>query len=177
MVNFVRGGVRLYDHPNLRAVEAPAHLDADERIAAAAGAGAATPTTGGDTYLTAVLKLVPAEIITLYMAVRDSASAHQSLRLWFIICAVACLILRGYASLPKSAKGHTLNFKDPQWIGVVISVVAFYLWAYATGAGPEWPSLLKYLQPEQWLASAMAGILGILAPLVVPGDPNTADGS
>jgi hypothetical protein len=172
MVNFVRGGVRLYDHPQIVKRTPTGHLDADEGGAPAAD----VPSNRSDTYLTAVLKLIPAEVVTVYMAIRDSATQHGKLTLWFILCLVTCFIFRSYASLPRNTKSGLPDFRDAQWIGVVVAVIAFYLWAYATGAGPELPSFLGFLQIDSWLASALAALLGILAPLIVPGDPDTKDG-
>ncbi len=167
MVNFVRGGVRVYNHP--RAVFA--RLDSTEGSPAAAGVPAHMPpdeTNRSDTYLTALLKLIPAEIVSVYMAVRDSAATHGRPAAWFFLCLGTCFILRIYASLPKTAG---FSVRDVQWRGVAVSCVAFLLWAFSIGSDRPVP----WIPLDPWLASAIAGLLTLLAPLLVAGDPNATD--
>jgi hypothetical protein len=164
MVNFIRGGVRLYNHPRVPL----ARLDAAPNDHGAIDRNqAADDTNGSDTYMTALLKLIPAEVVSVYMAIRDSASAHKSLTIWFLLCLVVCFVLRTYASLPKSGNA---GLWVVQWRGVIVSAIAFVLWAFAIGGDPPIPGTPL----EQWSASALAALLALLAPLIVPGDPNTA---
>jgi len=161
MPNFLRGGTRIYTE--LTPARPLAHLDSvdpDNKPR--------TPeeTNRSDTYLTTLLKLVPAEIVSVYMAIRDSATQHQALALWFFACLIVCFILRAYASLPKTSAGERKGITQVQWIGVIVSCIAFCLWAFSIGS--ERP--VSWIPLDQWLAAALAALLSILAPLLVPGD-------
>jgi hypothetical protein len=161
MVNFVRGGTRIYGQSEPRATG----LESVPLTAATGG-------PPGDNYLSALLKLIPAEVVSIYMAIRDSAAQHDSASLWFILCLIACLILRTYSNLPRKPKGTVW---DTQWRCVAVSVVAFFLWAQAIGSSKPLLPMLPLLNLEQWLASALAALFGVLAPLLVPAD--AGDGS
>lgn len=156
VVNFLAGGTRVYARPD-RLI---GFLDADDPTHAPTGA---EQTNRNDSYLSVLLKLVPAEVVSVYMAIRDSATQHGGLAVWFFACLAVCLVLRAYSSLPKTgARG----FRDVQWAGVAVSCVGFFLWAYAIGADPP----IAALPLQQWLASALAALLSLLAPIIVPGD-------
>ena len=90
MPNFIRGGARIYTEPASRG-RIVAHLDATDEETRPQ-----TPdeTNRSDTYLTTLLKLIPAEIVSLYIAFRDLWSEHDYLWAWFWICLASCLILR-----------------------------------------------------------------------------------
>jgi hypothetical protein len=160
MANFLRGGTRIYVDPG-RPIQPLGHLDADD---AEDRPQTPTETNRNDNYLTTLLKLVPAEVIAVYMAIRDSAEQHGSLDVWFFACLAVCFILRAYASQPKTPADDRSFFVRVQWIGVILSCVAFFLWAFSIAPPVGWIPL------EQWLASALAALLSILAPLFVPGD-------
>ena len=185
MANFIRGGSRIY----ATAPDVPRPADTawlrqlghndlataveDRLQAAPAGAAPGGPKqpAKGDNYLSALLKLVPAEIITVYLATKDTASEHHALTTWFLLCLLTCVIFRAYSNLPDKA-GAAL--RDIQWRTVVVSAVAFFLWAFATADQGKPP--ISGLNLEPWLAGAAAGLFGIVAPLLVPADPQT-DGS
>lgn len=157
MVNFVRGATRIY---------APAADTGPDRGLKTLADGAPQPKQPdkpADSYLSALLKLVPAEIISIYMPLRDGAQTDKKLALWFFICLAACIIFRAYSNLPQKADS---SFKDVQWRSVLVAAVAFFLWAYAIG--PEQPVAIPGF--SQWLASGIAAVFGLLAPLLVPGD-------
>ena len=158
MVNFVRGGTRIYG-----AVESKkTGLESGSQAAPAGG-------PPGDNYLSALLKLIPAEVVSIYMAIRDSAAQHDSAPLWFILCLITCFILRTYSNLPRKPGS---GIWDVQWRSVAVSVVAFFLWAQAIGSAKALLPMLPLLNLDQWLASALAALFGILAPLLVPADPD-----
>ena len=170
---FIRGSTRVYTGPT-QPVRLLAHLDSAE-----ATDRPATPaqTNRTDSYLTVLLKLVPAEVVSIYMAIRDSATQHHSLTFWFFACLAVCFVLRAQASLPKRDAQHPGGNKgagnpvsrwirDVQWTSVIVSCIAFLLWAFAIG--PDRP--VPALPLDQWLASALAALLSALAPIIVPGD-------
>jgi hypothetical protein len=160
MVNFVRGGTRIY-----AAVEG-------KKSGLEGGPQAAQGGLPSDNYLSALLKLIPTEVVSIYMAVRDSAAQHDSAPLWFILCLVACLVLRTYSNLPLKTGS---KIWDVQWRSVAVSVVAFFLWAQAIGSTKPLLPMVPLLSLDQWLASALAALFGILGPLLVPAD--AGDGS
>lgn len=168
MVNFIRGATRIY-------APAPA-------VPARGGRGFVRETARqgaekqdepghtdevapkGDNYLSALVKLIPSEMIAVYNAIKDSASTHKFVGGWFLLCLGTCIILRSYANLPKKAD---VTIRDVQWRSVGVSAVAFYLWAFGGGLVTEY----AWLNMEAWLASALAALFGLIAPLIVPGAP------
>lgn len=161
MVNFVRGGTRIYGM-SAKSTAAPR----DRSLVGRADTSPAQEENGpaqGDNYLSALLKLIPAEVISIYMAIRDSASQHHFLAQWFVLCLITCIIFRAYSNLPGKADS---TWRDIQGRSVLVSAIAFFLWAFAIGSEPPIPQV--HLDP--WLASALAALFGLLAPLLVPGD-------
>jgi hypothetical protein len=165
MANFIRGGSRIYDTAPVRpppatSLEGPAQREAT-------GGGAKQPAKG-DNYLSALLKLVPAEIVTVYLATKDTASAHNGLTTWFLLCLFTCIVFRAYSNLPDK---QGASIKEVQWRAVGVSAVAFFLWAFATAEQGKPPIADLHLEP--WLAGAAAGLFGLLAPVLVAADPQT----
>jgi hypothetical protein len=166
MVNFLRGGTRIY-------ASAPRAAGGRRIIRETVREGEepreAPPGTGdsalqGDNYLSALLKLIPSEMIVVYNAVKESAATHKFVGGWLLLCLATCIILRAYSNLPRNADA---TFRDVQWRSVAVSAAAFYLWAFGSGTVTEY----SWLNIEPWLASALAALFGLLAPLVVPGAP------
>jgi hypothetical protein len=56
---------------------------------------------------------------------------------------------------------------------VIVSAIAFVLWACATAEQGNPPFTIAGWTLEPWLAGILAGLFGIVAPLVVPADPQT----
>jgi len=163
MANFIRGGSRIYDTAPVRVPPATT-LESTAQPATARGGG--KQPAKGDNYLSALLKLVPAEIVTVYLATKDTASTHNGLTTWFVLCLLTCIIFRAYSNLPDK-EGAAI--KDVQWRAVGVSAVAFFLWAFATAEQGKPP--IAGLNLEPWLAGAAAGLFGLLAPALVPADP------
>jgi len=162
MVNFLKGGTRIYAASERKTTQLESTLEATS-----------PGNPPGDNYLSALLKLIPAEVVSIYMAIRDSAAQHDAAALWFVLCLVTCFILRTYSNLPrKSGTGlwSRTGLWKVQWRGVAVSVVAFFLWAQAIGSVKPLLPMFPPLNLEQWLASALAALFGILAPLLVPAD-------
>ena len=163
MPNFLRGGARIYAASTTPA-RLVAHLDAvDEE----ARPRTSEETNRSDNYMTTLLKLVPAEDISLYTAFRDSFSSHNALLALFLLCLAVCLILRVYASMPKTA-GATWG--QTQKLNVLLSCIAFFLWAHAIGPAP-----IPCVPLDNWLAAPLVAVFSIIAPIIAPGD-RTAPG-
>jgi hypothetical protein len=76
-----------------------------------------------DPWLTRVVKLVPAEIVAVYLAGRPLAQERYA-GLWPVACLVLTILVRAFG---------TSDRRGPQWLTVVVSAVSFVLWVYATG--------------------------------------------
>jgi hypothetical protein len=181
MANFIRGGSRIYETalappaPALRESsrsELTAKMDGTAPPAATGTAeGAPKQPAKGDNYLSTLLKLIPAEIVTVYLATKDTAADHHGLTTWFVLCLVTRIIFRTYSNLPDKPGAA---MKDVQWRAVGVSAIAFFLWAFATAEQGKPP--IAGLNLEPWLAGAAAGLFGLLAPALVAADPQTEAG-
>ena len=111
----------------------------------------------GDPYLSRLVKLVPSEVIALYLTFKEVASA------WLGIWSVVCLLLVAVARiLGTQEKG-----KSVQGGAVVIALVSFVLWVYATGG--TFPGLsLPAGMPG--LISVAIGVWTFLVPYFYKGD-------
>ena len=76
-----------------------------------------------DTWLSRLVKLVPAEIVAVYLAGRPLAQERYA-GAWPLVCLVLLVIVRAFG---------TSDRRGPQWLSVAISAVSFVLWVYATG--------------------------------------------
>jgi uncharacterized membrane protein HdeD (DUF308 family) len=107
----------------------------------ALGAPAAEPY---DTYVTKLLKLIPAEVISVYLAglALIPASLPESQKIaplaWLGICFLFVIIARYAMTTDKNT--------SPDWKIIGLSVVSFVIWTYSMG-GP-WESTSVYIS---WL--------------------------
>jgi hypothetical protein len=112
-----------------------------------------------------ILKLIPGEIVPLYIAGSAIAvAAADSIpggwrAVVFGVCLVLCGVLRGVASTPANAQGVV----GVNWQLVIVSLLAFFLWAHAVS---EHGPLITSLPAAAWGFFAM--VLGVIAPLFVP---------
>lgn len=108
-----------------------------------------------DPWLTRLVKLVPAEVVAVYLAGRPLA--HGALETaWPIIALVLVVIVRAWG---------TADRRGPQWISVVVSAFSFMLWVWATGGhfGP------LVLDPDR--AGLAVLVWTTLVPVIWKGDP------
>jgi len=91
----------------------------------AAGSTATTGEPPGpiDTWLSRLVKLVPAEVVAVYLAGRPLAQERLA-GVWPVVCLVLTAIVRAWG---------TSDRRGPQWLSVAVSAVSFVLWVYATG--------------------------------------------
>ena len=82
-------------------------------------------------YLDRLLKMIPAEVISLYLVGSGLISERQAggVDVWAAICLVGLLIIRAYGT------ADSLRHLPPDWVHVAISGVAFMIWIYSLG-GP-----------------------------------------
>lgn len=161
--SFLRGAVRIQ-----RPRQLPAASQDPARVGLA-GPAQAADSEPNDNYYSAILKLIPAEIVAAFMAARDTAQSHDALTLWFACCLLACVLLRAQASR-SSAESARPWFRDIQWISVGLSALAFVIWAHAVSPTPPLPML----HLAQWFAGALAMLLGAVAPALIPAINSTA---
>jgi len=76
-----------------------------------------------DPWLARLVKLVPAEIVAVYLAGRPLAQERYAGG-WPVVCLVLLVIVRAWG---------TSDRRGPQWVSLAISAVSFVLWVYAMG--------------------------------------------
>jgi hypothetical protein len=95
----------------------------------------ATASTGFQPYLDRLIKMIPTEVIGLYLVGSGIVPTSQdiipkmALVIWALICLIAVVIVRIYGTYDQT-KQHPVD-----WPHVVISSVAFLVWVYTIG-GP-----------------------------------------
>ena len=110
----------------------------------------------GDEYLQRLIKLVPSELLALYLTFKEIAAT------WLGIWATICLALVVFAR----AMGTRKPGKGPQWKAVAVASVSFVLWIYATDGnflGLEPP-------PIPGLISVSVGVWTFIVPYFYKGD-------
>lgn len=82
-------------------------------------------------YLDRLLKMIPGEVIALYVLGTGVIPAGDSITIaaWAVICIFAVIAVRAWGTADRS-KGETTD-----WVMVAISTVAFVIWLYNLG-GP-----------------------------------------
>jgi hypothetical protein len=129
-------------------------------------------TTAGDplkAYVERLVKLIPAEVVSLYVAGRaliqasfpQGGDAAQPYWIgWTLFCLVAVVIVRAWATSDAA-----LRLK-PQWGAVAIATVSFVVWVYSLGdvfrPWPVWSELAAGLLVLAWT---------FIAPWLVRPDP------
>ncbi|MFD0894289.1 hypothetical protein KBB96_09760 [Luteolibacter ambystomatis] len=104
--------------PGLEAVEPPAN-----------GAPPQAPATAPDKpYLARLVLLVPAEVISLYVALKPTAV--NFLPQFGIVCLLLVILVRWKATKGTDGKA--------EWGSVVISAISFGLWIYSVGGSLPW---------------------------------------
>ena len=156
-------------------VAAPPQAAADHQTAvatfqSAGGSGPEPSPPNGAINLDNILALIPGEVVPIYIAGGGIQVEPIHNVTWtvvvFWICFFLCAVLRGQASKPPGANGI---FSGVNWRLVLVSLVAFFVWAHAVSATGHGP-LVTSLPSAAWGFIAM--VLGVLAPLAVPSAPN-----
>ncbi len=82
-------------------------------------------------YLDRLVKLIPTEVVGLYLVGVGAIPSDQSIGLavWAGICFLGVIFVRALATRDP---GRNLG---PQWVAVMVSAVAFAIWSYTMG-GP-----------------------------------------
>ena len=82
-------------------------------------------------YLDRLLKMIPGEVVGLYLVGSGFIPKDQSIVqvVWAIVCLIGVVVIRVYGTADPE------NNKPPDWVHVAISSVAFLIWIYTLG-GP-----------------------------------------
>lgn len=86
------------------------------------------PTAPDKPYLARLVLLVPAEVISLYVALKQTAAAF--LPQFGIVCLLLVILVRWKATTGEDGK--------PEWGSVLISTLSFGLWIYSVGGSLPW---------------------------------------
>ena len=118
----------------------------------------------GDPYFSRLVKLVPAEVLTLYIAFKVVAAGFPGA--WALTCLLLVLLVRTVGT--KEAG------KPIQWIAVVVACVSFVLWTYATGGHLPWLPLPtdpeKVAKAAQGAVSVAIGVWTFVVPYFYKGE-------
>jgi hypothetical protein len=101
-------------------------------------------------YLDRLLKMIPAEVVSLYLVGSGIIPEAQTttLTIWAAVCLAGVFVVRIYGTADPAEN------KPPDWTHIIISAIAFVVWVYSLGGGPF----------AAWgLADPMIGSLLVLA--------------
>jgi hypothetical protein len=114
----------------------------------------------GDPYLTRLVKLIPSEVITLYLAFKTTAAGTVlEVSGWAAICLGLVILARAVGTYEKG--------KGIQIMAVIVSTVSFILWIYATNG--YFPILGQIAQNNMGLISIGIGVWTFLVPYLYKG--------
>lgn len=110
------------------------------------GDNATRPKALIDDYLQRLIKLIPAEVLGIYLAIRN-ATANDSGKIniaenysWLPVVGLLLVLFTRIVGTniitKKKVKGKSVTKWDIEWPLVVISGVSFIIWVYAMGDGP-----------------------------------------
>jgi|SRR6266542_3564892 len=115
-------------------------------------------------YLERLLKMIPAEVVGLYLVGSGLIPVDQAigLAIWAAICFVLVIIVRIYGTADRA------NDKPPQPVPVFISAVAFIIWVYSLG-GP----FAKFNLYVPWVGSLAVLLWSFVTPIIYKGSYET----
>lgn len=122
-------------------------------------------------YLGRLLRLIPSEIVGLYMTgtavIRPGDNWEaEALTGWFVTCGVLLVVFRAWQS-----RGNDPDAR-PQYLGVFLSLAAFVVWVFWMWAPPFSP-----LKPHvPWLPSLLVLVFTFVVPIFYKGEVVTAAG-
>jgi hypothetical protein len=84
-----------------------------------------------NSYLDRLLKMIPAEVVSLYLVGSGLVPKDQyiALTVWAVVCLAGVVLVRAYGTADPA------NNKPTDWVHVAISTAAFVIWVYSLG-GP-----------------------------------------
>jgi hypothetical protein len=106
-------------------------------------------------WLERVVKLVPSEVVAVYLAGRGYAATWPGI--WSTICLALVLIVRIWGTREGRA--------GVQWTAVAVSAVSFVIWVYAIGG-----RFLRFTLPDDGIAYAAVLVWTVILPIFYKGD-------
>jgi len=110
-------------------------------------------------YLERLMKLIPAEVIGLYLTVIGVIPSRIGIVAWAGFCLIAVLLIRIWGTADTAAH------EPPDWKHVFISVVAYLVWIYSIGSGP-FATFNLYVP---WVGTVLVSAVTFLAPYIYRG--------
>jgi hypothetical protein len=113
-------------------------------------------------YLDRLLKLIPAEVVGLYLVGNGfiPVGERMGLAIWAAVCLIAVITVRVFAT---SDPQQNLS---PQWAAVLISAISFIIWVYTMGGPFE-----AFGYHSAWIGSLAVLIWTFFVPIVYKGSP------
>lgn len=115
------------------------------------------PEHEGDMYIARLVKLVPSEVVALYLAFKEVAAGF--LGIWAAICLVLVLFVR--------TVGVHQSGKPIQFTAVIIAAISFILWVYAIGG---YFFSLQIPPDSPGIVSVSVGVWTFIVPFLYRGD-------
>lgn len=116
-------------------------------------------TGAADDYFGRLMKLLPTEIVALYLTFKGAATNWPEI--WAAICLVLVVIFR-IVGTNRPEKGNPI-----QLIAVLIAAVSFILWIYAMGG---YIFQMQFLTDNPVVISVAIGVWTVLLPKLYKGD-------
>lgn len=125
--------------------------------------------TGAQQYLARVLKLIPAEVVSLYQGVRGimetaSAGGDADAKVWLLWLPWVGLLLVIFVRA-WGTRDSTGSWRTVQWGAVAIAAVSFIVWVVSLGHPM---ACLEFNKP--WLGSVLLMVWPFLVPYFYKGD-------
>lgn len=117
-----------------------------------------------DDYIQRLLKLIPSEIVGIYLIGRQTAIEQNANPWWALICLVLVIFFRAWTTAPDVQNQPI--YKGIQWLAVFASTLSFIIWVHAMGDVVLGLSFFK-----EWMASLATLVWGVVAPTIITGDP------
>ena len=135
------------------------------RVHSAPAPEPSAPPKAPDDYLARLVKLVPAEVIALYITVKDTFNGKpEALCTWGLVCVFLVILVR---SIATKSGGAMLSLRGVQILAVFVATISFIVWVLATGNpigwGKNWFGWITY-------PAAVAGVWTFLIPYIYKGD-------
>lgn len=129
--------------------------------------GEPPPGKGGDIDLSNIIKLIPGDVVAIYLAGRTAVAADKIVLglTWplflTLACLLVCLILRYLATRTAPA--------GPNWWLVGVTALAFLIWAHAVYPTAPGPIIADFYGS---IAGVIAMLFAVVAPKLVPAEPD-----
>jgi hypothetical protein len=105
-----------------------------------------------DDFITRVSKLIPAEVVGIYLTGRQIAADHHAVGGWAALCLALTILFR----IVGTSENIKTTLKTTQWDAVTYTAISYIIWIYAMGdqvamigLGDKqfWASLLAIVWP------------------------------